>query len=292
MKTEMNVSFPFAVSVLSVFAVANGLLRAPFSGGSLWEFAAALIIGAALAPLFAALLTSLPENKKRRLLKAAAIPVSALLVFLAFTAADEYSRFVYAAVLPNADMWIIRLSFALCAVFLALSSDTALYKFAFLSFVLILFVFVLLFILSEKTFDFKNLLSAFPLSRFSFDSFAKYLYKMILPSLAAVLFLFVSDSGASAKKVLCGAALTPLLCLVPVLDSVLSFGLPLAAKLDYPYIDDISTVTAGSLFTRMDGFAYFAFFTAYIFKCAVCIKTATHLFGSIFPRRKANVTVV
>ena len=284
MTDKGGVSFPLSLSVLAVFTVANGLIRAPFSGESLLGFAAALIFGAAFLAFVSALLCRIPENKKSRLFRAAAVVFSVLLIYLALAAADEYCDFVYKAVLPHSGMWMIRIAFALCVLYLAVSKYSSLYKFAFLSFVLIFFVFAVLFLLSKKTFDFKNLASAFSVSRFSLRDFLKYFLTLILPSSAAVLFLRLSDSKISAVRVLCGAAAGAVLCLLPVFDSVLSFGLPLASKLDYPYIDDISTVTAGSLFTRMDAFAYFAFFAAYVFKCALCVKASARLIRAALSR--------
>ena len=130
--------------------------------------------------------------------------------------------------------------------------------------------------MSAKTFDLKNLSGALRLSGFSISDTGVYFLNLVLPSIA-VLFFCMTDSGVSALGALCGVSAGALFCAVAVLDSVLSFGLSLAAKLSYPYIDDISTVTAGSLFTRMDGFAYFTFFACYVLKCAVCIKTSARL---------------
>ncbi|MBO7519847.1 MAG: GerAB/ArcD/ProY family transporter [Clostridia bacterium] len=275
MKNRIDKTFPFPVPVIAVFIAANGLIGAPFSGGSLLGFSAALLLGIILLPLL------LKVFKKIRLTGGIVFKATALFLaiaaFLPAVTAYEYCEFVYKAVLPHADMWLIIILFAACVLYLALSNDSALYKFAFLSFVLNFAVVAALFTMSAKTFDFKNLSSAFKFSSFSFKETGEYACKLILPAAVAVLFLSISDKNTTVPQVLCGGAAGALFSAIVVLDSVLSFGLPLAAKLDYPYIDDISTVTVGSLFTRMDALAYFIFFAAYVLKCAVCVKTSARL---------------
>ena len=101
--------------------------------------------------------------------------------------------------------------------------------------------------------------------------------KMVLPTVIAIAFIGSSGDTIPRRTAALSFALGVVLTFTVVFDGILSFGLPLAAKLEYPYIDDISTVNVGSLFTRMDAFAYFAFFNCYIIKCAVCLKLASQL---------------
>lgn len=276
MTDKKYLSSPLPFSLLAVFTAANGLICAPSPCGSLWGFSAALLSGVGLLPLLYKLLEKISAGGGAAY--KALLLISAIAALLpAISAAAEYSRFVYRAVLPHGDMGLIAAAFIICALYLASSRELTVYKFGFLSFVLALFVFALLFLMSAKTFDFRNLAAAFDISRFTFKDYGLCLFNFVLPSAAAVLFFRTSDKKIKPSAVLCGAAAGAALCLTAVFDSVLSFGLPLAGKLYYPYIDDISTVTAGSLFTRMDAFAYFAFFAAYVLKAAVCVKVSARL---------------
>ena len=276
MDKKKSISLPLSLSLFAAFTVANGLIRAPFFRTTLLSFFAALISGIITLPLLT-LLFKRVRIKSKTVLTAAFLSASVFLFIAAWLSFGEYCDFVYGAVLTKTDMWLIKSVFAFCVFSLSVSKNSAVYKFAFLSFVLLAGVFSVLFLMSAKTFDFKNLSGAFGLSGFSLSDTGVYFLNLILPSVAAVLFFCMTDSGVSAAGVLCGVSAGAIFCTVAVLDSVLSFGLSLAAKLSYPYIDDISTVTAGSLFTRMDGFAYFTFFACYVLKCAVCIKTAARL---------------
>lgn len=290
MTEKKKVSLPLTVGLFAVFFTANGLIRAPFTSGSLTPLFIALAAGLILLPLSAAIFRSVKIKGIAR--KAALFVLAAASFSAAGFAFGEYCDFIYAEVLTRADMWLIKAVFALCVFYLSVLDDAAVYKFGFLSFILTAAVFSGLFILSAKTFEPKNLDGAFGLSGVSLADVGKNTLSLILPSFAAVIFFRLSDKDVSVRRVLWGVIPSAAFCLIVVFDSVLSFGLPLAAKLTYPYIDDISTVTAGSLFTRMDGFAYFAFFACYLTKCAVCIKTAARLLGRAGIKHEKSVIFI
>ena len=197
---------------------------------------------------------------------------------------SEYTDFIYGAVMTRADMWVIKAVFAFCVYFFAVSKKTAIYKFSLLAAVLASTVFIILFFLSAKTFDTHNLRGVFSITDFSLAQTADYFVKMFLPTVLCIMFIGKSDKKLSVFSAILGALYSIVLCLVVILDSVLSFGLPFAAKLSYPYISDISTVTVGSLFTRMDGFAYFAFFACYIVKCGVYINLSATLISEKYKK--------
>lgn len=290
MAESRKVSLPLTVGMFAAFFTANGLIRAPFSSGSLTPFFIALAAGLILLPASAAIFRQVKIKGTAR--KAALFILAAAVFCAAGFAFGEYCDFIYAEVLTRADMWLIKAVFALCVFYLSVSDDAAVYKFGFLAFILTAVVFSGLFIFSAKTFEPKNLKGVFDLPSGTFADIGKSGLNLILPSFAAVVFLRLSDKDVSARRVLWGTVPSAVFCLTVVFDSVLSFGLPLAAKLGYPYIDDISTVTAGSLFTRMDGFAYFTFFACYLLKCAVCIKTSARLLDRAGIKFQKTLTAV
>ena len=276
MTGKKEISLPLSASLIAVFTVANGLICAPFSGGGLWGFICALALGAIILPLI------LKVSKKAHFDRGgfpgkAVLVILALLSFLPAVSAFEYCEFVYKAVLPHSDMWLIVAFFTACVLYLSLSRDLVICKFAFLSALFIAAAVCLLFLMSAKTFDLENLSAAFDTSRFSFVEAGEYAVTLVLPAAVAVLYLRLTAKEIRVSAAMWGAAAGAVFSIIVVFDSVLSFSLPFAAKLDYPYIDDISTVTVGSLFTRMDALAYFIFFAAYVLKCAVCVKTSARL---------------
>ena len=269
---------PFIVAIIASFTVSNSLIAAPFYKDSMVPLFLAFFMLGGVAALYIALQkTVLPKLKNKPLCIIADVLVAIASAVVAVFAFREYTDFIYSAVLIKSDMCIIKAVFALCVFCLAVSEKTAVYKFSLLSAVLASAVFAVLFFLSSKTFDSRHLKGIFSLTDFSLYQTAEYLIKMFLPILVCMVYIRRFDKTISFLWAGTGIAYGFLLCLFVIFDSVLSFGLPFSARLSYPYINDISTVNIGSLFTRMDGFAYFAFFACYLVKCAVCIKLASSL---------------
>lgn len=291
MAEKENMSLPLSCALFACFSAANSLICAPF-GGNILPFSFALLVGIIFIWLASFAFFRLLGAKKNTVIKICLI----LFCVFAFCAAGfssaQYCEFIYRAVLTRSDMWAIKVVFALCVFALALSNDFAIYKFALLSALFSGAVFFVLFLLSSKTFDVQNLSGAFDVSGLSLSVFGEYFLKLILPTLVAVMFASLTDRSVPSAGAICGACIGAGFCLAVVFDSALSFGMPLSNKLRYTYIDDISTVTLGNLFTRMDAFAYFAFFACYVLKCAVCINVISKLLCIVGIKKKAPVAAV
>ena len=272
---------PFCVSVIAAFTAANSLISAPFYGSGILPFIVALAVGAITLSLLSKPITQFFAAPCSAIYKKILFAlIIGLCVLAAGLGAKEYCVFIYRAVLVRSNIWLIRITFCLCVFFLAVSEKIAIYKFSLLTAIMSGSVFSVLFLLSAKNFNIKNLYGIFDFSSFSFLQAGIYLLKMILPTVIAIIFVGAAGDIMPRRTAAFGFIMSTFLSVTVVFDSVLSFGLPLAAKLPYSYIDDISTVNVGSLFTRMDAFAYFAFFACYILKCAVCLKLAASLLRS------------
>lgn len=275
---ENSKQTPFYIALISCFLAASSLLKAPFYKKSVTpvivSFVAAILISIGFCYACDFVLRRITSNNIQRII---AIILAAAAVAVATFAFMEYTEFIYSAVLLRASKLLIEAVFAFCVFCVSISKKEGLYKFAFLSVLLASAVFIIMFLLSVKNFDIRNLSGIIQLKYFSLKQTGVYLLKMFLPALAAVLFIVKNERQPVALPILSGVVFGGVIFAVTLLDSILTFGLPLAAKLTYPYLSDISTVTVGNLFTRMDGFAYFAFFACYIVKCGVCINLAATL---------------
>ncbi|MBR4909747.1 MAG: GerAB/ArcD/ProY family transporter [Clostridia bacterium] len=268
----------YNVSLIAAFSLANGLIAAPFSKDSLLPYFAALGGALCLAAVLAALLGRFKaRNINPFLTKILCVVIAAASFAAALFSLKEYCGFIYDTVLYRSGMISIKAIFAFCVFYFAVSGSGAVYKFSLFSAVAVSVILPLLFFMSLKTFDIKNLSGVFSFGDTFLKDSENYFLRMFLPTLPAVGYIAVFGKkispGGAAGGVILGAALS----LIVLFDTVLSFGLPLSAKLDYPYIGDISTVTVGNLFTRMDGFAYIAFFVCHLIKCGVSIKLAALL---------------
>jgi hypothetical protein len=264
-----------SAATVAVFTAANGLICAPYSGTSILPFVAAAAFAFFAVAVTQFLLIKISKERAEIPKRAVFLALSIASAFAAVFSLREYSRFIFDDVLTRGNYLTVKAIFTVCVFALAAAREHAIYKFSLLSAVLVSGVFAVLFFTSLKTFDAGNLKSAISLTGFSFKQTAVYYFKMFLPALPAAAFVCGNEKAIKAGAL--GTAWAVLLCAVVLLDCILSFSLPLAAKLDYPYIDDISTVTVGSLFTRMDGFAYIAFFVCYLVKCGVCVRLCGRL---------------
>ena len=109
-------------------------------------------------------------------------------------------------------------------------------------------------------------------------SFSIYL----APAVIAVIYISLEER-ASGAALLGGIAATFLLLLC-FLNVLLLLG-SLSALEENPYITAVSTVTAGKLFTRMEGFAYIMYYAAAFVRVSVCIALPCRLFGRIIKRK-------
>ncbi|MBR4761249.1 MAG: GerAB/ArcD/ProY family transporter [Clostridia bacterium] len=276
----------YVCALVSAFSVANGLITAPFNERGILPFFAAAVAGAAVLSVAAVILRRIFCGDNSIAAKVICVLLAALIFVSALLAAREYCFFVYSVVLYRSNIIAVKIIFALCAFCLAVSGEKAVFKFSLISVLAVAVIFAVLFLLSLKTFDFKNLSGAFDLSGLNAADIFNYFKTMFMPSLAAVTFAVLSLQKPVAGGVIFGAGFGVILCLAVIFDVVLSFGMPLAGKLDYPYISDISTVTVGSLYTRMDGFAYAAFFICYLIKTGVSIKCAAMLLKRVGVKSK------
>lgn len=273
MENKSRLSAFHFIALVSVFTVANSVIEMPLYRESLSELFIAAAGGIIISFfIYKPLKTAMSANSG--ILKGAVFAVVFIFSLIAAVAASrEYTAFIYENLLTKESAFLIKLIFALCTACIAAGDKKAIYKFSSISFFFVTAIFAVMFLISVKNFDLRNLKTAFDFSHISVKHTFAYGYKLLVPSVFAVLFIALDMPHNLPKfAVPAGVSWGVIICIITVLDSVLSFSLPLSARLEYPYIDDISTVTIGNLFTRMDGFAYFAFFVCYLLKCAVLIR--------------------
>ena len=68
-----------------------------------------------------------------------------------------------------------------------------------------------------------------------------------------------------------------MLILICFLGVLLLLGGGFGATLEYPYATAVSTVTAGKLFARLEGFAYLTYYVSSALRVSVCISLVSTL---------------
>lgn len=198
----------------------------------------------------------------------------------------RYADFVDKILLPETPKFLIAAVFILSAVYLATRRQEVILKLSLIAVFAAVVAVCLFFLLSAKDFKAENIFNyGFPNFSQLLKSSKPYFINVALPALLipaySALFTGKSRAGAPFLGLTTGLALT-LLCL---LESLLLFGAPLAERLSFPLAAAVSTVTVGSLFTRMDGIVYCLFFLPALIKTAVCMKLAFVALIKIFTER-------
>ncbi len=190
-------------------------------------------------------------------------------LFIAMSCAKDFVGFAKMQILPECHKCLLSLVFLVVLYFFIKQPHLSALKFALLSFFAVSFILILFFVLSFKDFQAENLIYTNP------NAFS--VVKNILPLSIPVVYLLSNKSSIGSIKVLSGGFLGAALLTIAFLNAVLIFGKNAISSIHYPYAEAISTVTVGSLFTRMDGFAYFIFFICSLLKSGVCVKCASAL---------------
>ncbi len=128
---------------------------------------------------------------------------------------------------------------------------------------------------------------------YTFPDF-KTLFKNLLPFLKEVSFPliillpFCTTNKTRAKSSATGILTGYILLILCISSSLLLFGPVFAARIEYPYTAAVSTVSVGRLFTRMDYFSYFIYFTSSVIRITVCIHTVKECLKKIDGLCKPN----
>lgn len=246
-----------ALLYFAAFPLANRLIRKPCKSPVLKLFSLLLLTLAAVYALYSAGITFI-----------------------------RYTDFVDKILLPETPKFLIAAVFILSAVYLATRRQEVILKLTLIAVFAAVIAVLFFFMLSSKDFKAENIFNyGFPNFSQLLKSSKPYFINVALPALLipaySTLFTGKSRAGAPFLGLITGLALT-LLCL---LESLLLFGTPLAERLSFPLAAAVSTVTVGSLFTRMDGIVYCLFFLPALIKTAVCMKLAFFALIKIFTER-------
>ena len=206
-----------------------------------------------------------------------------------YLAASEISRFSRFA----EDVMFLRVSgLAVSGVFLLLSGylsfcgGKVLKKFTFLSAAFSAAAVVMLLFMSVPHFDGRNLdLALSGGRRVSLMGVITAFARVFAPVTVAVIYLSCERKKAGGASVFRGLLFGCAILATCLACSVLIMGSAFSASCEYPYITAVSTVTAGKLFARMEGFAYMICFSASVIKTAVCLSIIRLILIGFLPPR-------
>ena len=252
------------VALCSLFILGNAVITLPLQKADKFTFLG-FLISFLIGIVLYFIVFCLPLSK----------PVLCIAFLISFwAAADTFLdilNFINKTLLEDSMRILIVIPLIFTVIFLFIKGKTALFKFSLISFCFTVLAVVFFFIFTAKDFEIKNIIiKTLPSAKNLCFQSLPYFKIVTLPSL--LLGFFAKQTKNTRSSAFLGYIFGNIMLAACILNSVLLFGSNFSGRLSFPYASAISTVTFGSLFTRMDGFAYFIYFASCVIKITVCVN--------------------
>ena len=269
------------ICLSALFFMGNAIIKAPGKEADEFTFLAYLItcgLGILLyfpLSLLARKIYS-PSNTNSisiKIFKASAfLIISIFSAFLIAEAFMDYVNFTKSVILSGGSTFGIIAVFLLICLFFALKRQEDILKFALLSFFAVLFLVIFFFFAAMPNYSLRNIfIFRLPDTQTLFKQSLPYFKNPVLPSLLLPFYNVLIFKEQKKSALFSGYFAGSLLLGLGILSAVLLFGTTFAGNLSFPYSSAVSTVSIGRLFTRLDGFSYFIYFSAALIRINVCI---------------------
>ena len=291
MKSKTFDLHTIAAAAISVLGTAVVYLPSVNDKSPILAMIFALLIGLPLYMLFVQIVGRI-DLKNNIIKKGLGILLSLFLIYLAAESFHAVSDYFSASVLPKTPTWLIMTALFLLVLYAVVCGGDAVKKFTVIGFLAIAILLIILIAVS-----FKNLnISLISSPRFNlpfFETVAKYLVVIFVASAEALVFQRKGGNQKSfLKSTVLGIAIGGAFLTLVIANSVLVFGEGYAAEIEFPYTSAVSTFSVGTLFTRLDGFAYFIILTVNFLKGALCILSCEYLLSPFKIKRRKLILFI
>lgn len=266
MKKQKFLPHVFALCALTVFVPLDHT-------ASIWSVLILAFLSAAVLFVLCRMINKI-ANCKTALYTVLFISCAAA-VYGAVTTFFDYIKFLKLVQLPQISVFFSAAVFLLLIIIFTTNENTAIYKFSLCVATVACFLIVICFLGGVKYFDFSHLKTEFKTPPFS-----PAYYLQQLSCVAAIpLFVFGDNKKLPRKTIFCGVGVGLLSLALCSAQVILTLG---NINYNYPYLYAVSIISSGSLFTRLDGFAYFLFFVFAVIRITICLKTIIFAVKSTF----------
>ena len=272
-KLDFHTVCAAAISVLSTAAVT---LPAANDKSPIAAVIFAFLIGLPIYIIFIRLVSKISIDNGV-LKKTVSLLLSVFVLYLCAKSFHTVAEYFSLAVLTKTPVLLILSAFFILVFYAAVCGGDAVKKFTLLGFLAVAVLIIILAVISFKNLEL-SLVSRPKFSGNFFKTVAKYI---------VIIFVFSSEilpfqkKGGNKKEFLkstvLGIGVGALLLTLVVANSVLVFGENYSGEMAFPYSFAVSTFSLGTLFTRLDGFAYFIIVTLNFLKGALCILSCEYL---------------
>lgn len=275
-----------SVALFALFFLGEGIILLPTNSANEYTFTGYLfcvlsgfIIYSALLPLLNYIFS---KEKSSIIIK---IIFYSICIFALFCAASTFKSFIFFAskiLIPNTAKTISIIIFLLVLIFFFFKSEENILKFCLLSFSFVAIAILFFFFATLGNFNIRNIfVFSFPKLSTLYTQSMPYFRTTLVPSLLLPVWQVLVFKKIRPKEAFAGLLVGTVLLGICILCSVLLFGPQLAGNLDFPYASAVSTVTVGRLFTRLDGFSYYIYFTSALIKIISCLFIVKSLLKKI-----------
>lgn len=276
MKTKTFDLHIISAAALSVISSAVVYLPTAKDKSPVLAMAFAILIGLPLY-IFLLKLINKADVKNGIVKKILGAIISIFLIYLSAKSFHSVADYFHTAVLPKTPVYLILTTLFLLVFYAAVCGGDAVKKFTVIGFVSVAALIVILIIVSFKNLD----LSLVSKPRFNmpfFETVAKYMVVVFVFSSEVLAFQRKGGSDKDfLKSTVLGVLLGGILLVIIIANSVLVFGENYSAQIKFPYSYAVSTFSIGTLFTRLDGFAYFIVLMANFLKGALCVLSCEYI---------------
>lgn len=286
------------IALVALFTVGNTLLRFP------WATAATGIAVSFLLTVLAALATSallyllalrvlrrrISGHRWRQICAAVlGVAVSAVALIGAAKSTADLLRFLGWALLPQGSAILFSALFLAAAVWLSQIPGRGLDLFALIAFCAASVAVAVLFLRAVPQFQSEYGAVTIPRPDAFGASVRPLFSEIVLPMVPLAFYLALAaprrNGKGSPRPLLFGVAAGCGLMLLCVLQTLLTFGAPYAATLEYPYAKAVRVVSVGQYAFRPEILSYLLDYAATLCRAAVCFGCVKRLFGRFLPRR-------
>lgn len=292
MKRKTKRGTVMAALPMALFIFAGNMLTVGRGGA---VTASELILSAALAsavlPVAAYAANAIFAEKKpcgalqKTALVIFSLAVSAAALYVAAVTVKEFSSFAAEVMFLRIPDVAVGVIFVAVCSYLGSCGGGTLKKFAFACAVFVSVTAVLLLALSLPNLKFERIYELISASKdLTVGGVLSVFSAVFAPAVLAVVYLS-SEGGVRIRSPFYGVIISAVLLLICFLNVFLLLGGAFGAAQDYPYATAVSTVTAGKLFARMEGFAYMMYYAAGAVRVSLCISLVSVLAERLLRRR-------
>lgn len=293
------------IALAALFTVGNTLLRFPWANAEAGVTVSFLLSGV-VAPFAALALYAIARFVFRRQLHGNLPRMGSAVVFAliagsvaldcAARCTGDAVQFVKDLLLPVGTAIPFSVLFLSAGVLLARIPRSGMDLFALLGYVAVTVAVAVLFLRGAPQFRAEYATFETPTPETVGKSLMLLLSESVLPVLPLAVYLALSAPATRGNRVspslAVGVAAGFGLMFLCVLQTVLTFGVPYAATLSYPYLRAVRVVSVGQYAFRPELISYVLDYVATLVRTAVCLACLRRLVGRFLPRLGRVVPVI